>query len=70
MKVHFNNATLNIHMPAPEIKPTLICQDCGWEGHESECVIVEDEHDQDISLCPNCWNESFFEIEEDYHANT
>lgn len=45
--------------------PNLICQECGWEGTEEECVILDGEHGQDIMLCPNDWNDSFFEREKD-----
>lgn len=46
-------------------KPTLICQDCGWEGTESECVVLDGDHDQELMLCQNCWGEEFLEIEHD-----
>lgn len=50
--------------------PNLICQECGWQGADNECVIVDGvivdgENGQDFMLCPNCWNDSFFEKEED-----
>jgi Zn finger protein HypA/HybF involved in hydrogenase expression len=50
----------------------IICDDCGWSGHESELFCSEDDANSDLpldaiafNLCPNCDSENLTEIDEE-----